>query len=109
MDYSDFIILLARQRSGTNATISVLRSHKDILRITADYRFGAVSGEFLSAVSTRLDVPVSFVSLSYSKRYTSLFNQTVENFSTVETAPRGTRYEYCLEDEASYHGSRNGE
>src|SRR5436190_4132740 len=106
MDCSEFIIQLARQRSGTNALISVLRSHKDVFCITAHYRFGAVSGEFLSTVSSRLDIPVSFISLSYSKRHSSSLTQTIENFSIVKAALSGTRYEYCLEDKA-YHGSRN--
>jgi hypothetical protein len=68
-----------------------------------------VSADFITSVAKWLDIPDDFSPVPHFKKQSFLpLVDTIENFDEVEGALRGTRFEYCLEDEAAY-ATRRGE
>jgi hypothetical protein len=70
---------------------------------------GAVAGDFLESVSKRLGIENSFKqNTRYKKQSCLSLEETIENFEEVAKALRGTRFEYCLQDEKMYLKSSAG-
>jgi hypothetical protein len=64
---------------------------------------GAVSGDFLQCVSERLGIGNVFEQEGVYKKQSCLpLAETIENYEEVAGALRGTRFEYCLQDEKMY-------
>ena len=64
---------------------------------------GGVSAEFLRAIAEELGISDSFeMRTRYGKQSHLPLEETIENYDEVAAALRGTRFEYCLEDERAY-------
>jgi hypothetical protein len=64
---------------------------------------GGASGEFLDTVASWLAIPSSFRRTPRYRKQSSLpLRETIANYDEVERALRGTRFEYCLDDEPVY-------
>ena len=64
---------------------------------------GVASNDLLSSISGWLGVPGQFTNQCQVQKQSYLaLAQTIENFEQVAKALTGTRFEYCLEDEAIY-------
>jgi hypothetical protein len=66
---------------------------------------GGVSSELLRALAAELGIADSFeVQTRYGKQSYLPLEETIENYDEVAAALRGTRFEYCLDDERAYRG-----
>jgi hypothetical protein len=69
---------------------------------------GAISTPFLERVSDFLGVENTFRPASkYRKQASLTLEASIRNYQEVEDLLRDTAFEYCLLDEAAYHGARD--
>ena len=67
---------------------------------------GGAAGDFLQCFSDWLGISNRFEEVKYFKKQSYLpLEETIDNFEEVAKALRGTKFEYCLEDERMYLNS----
>jgi hypothetical protein len=71
-------------------------------------RSEGVSEEFLKTFARWLGVKPSFTNQSHYRKQSNLpIRSTISNYAEIEPILKGTRFQYCLEDEALYRAGDN--